>query len=141
MNKVRGVDTLPELTGEWKERYEALLTLRDELSDQVRSLSDSSLSYRKEAGEDLADVGSENFSRDVGLHLMSEEGDKIVLIHDAIRRLVDGTYGECIDCGKQIGKGRLDAIPYAKLCIECKAEWEKNGGMPPREELEDEVVE
>lgn len=141
MNKQNNIDVLPEFKGEKKKHFEALMALRDELSDQVRSLSDSTLGYHKEAGEDLADVGSENFSRDVGLHLMSEEGNKIVLIHDAVRRLIDGSYGKCIDCGKKIAKGRLEAIPYAKLCVECKAEWEKNAGTPQREELEDEVVE
>lgn len=135
------IDIVPEFKGEKKKRYNALMTLRDELTDQVRSLSDSSLGYHKEAGEDLADVGSENFSRDVGLHLMGEEGDKIILIQDAVRRLIDGSYGACIDCGKKISKGRLEALPYAKLCVNCKSEWEANDGMPPREELEDEVVE
>ena len=134
-------DILPKFTGVKKKRYEALMALRDELTDQVRSLSDSSLGYHKEAGEDLADVGSESFSRDVGLYLMAEEGEKIILIHDAVRRLVDGSYGNCIDCGKKISKGRLDALPYAKLCVACKSEWEANDGMPPRKELEDEVVE
>lgn len=141
MNRKIRNDVLPEFKGVKQKRYDALLALRDELSDQVRSLSDSSLGYRKEAGEDLADVGSESFSRDVGLYLMAEEGDKIILIHDAIRRLIDGTYGKCIDCGKKISKGRLDALPYAKLCVACKSEWEANDGMPPRKELEDEVVE
>ncbi len=134
-------DVAPEFTGEKKQRYESLLTLRESLTDQVRNLSDVSLGYHKEAGEDLADIGSENFSRDVGLALMSEEGNKITLIQDAIRRLIDGSYGVCIDCGKKIGKGRLDAIPYAKLCVDCKAEWERNDGMPLRDELDDEVVE
>jgi DnaK suppressor protein len=141
MNKTSTVDRVPEFAGEDEKRYQALVALRDELNEQVASLSDSSLGYRKEAGEDLADIGSENFSRDVGLHLMSEEGSKVVLIHDAIQRLVDGTYGQCIDCGKQIGEARLEAIPYAKLCVECKGEWEANGGVSPREEVEDQVVE
>ena len=122
---------VPNFRGEKRKRYESLLNLRDELYDQVKDLSSSSLVNSREAGEDLADIGSDNFSRDMGLALMTEEGKRIALIQDAIQRLVDGTYGECIDCGTTIGGGRLDAIPYAKLCIKCKTFREENEGMPP----------
>lgn len=141
MNKSQGNNgqnnqKIPEFTGKKKERYEALVQLRDELVEQVRDLSSSSLSYRREPGEDLADVGSENFSRDMGLALMTEEGRKIVLIQDAIQRMVEGTYGTCVDCGKDVGEGRLDAIPYAKLCIDCKAARESNDFVSPEDEKE-----
>lgn len=122
---------MPKFRGEKRKRYEALLSLRDELYDQVKDLSSSSLVNSREAGEDLADIGSDNFSRDMGLTLMSEEGKRIALIQDAIQRLIEGDYGECIDCGTKIGSGRLDAIPYAKLCIKCKTFREDNEGMPP----------
>ncbi len=128
----------PNFRGEKRKRYEELLQLRDELFDQVRSLSSSSLSYHHEPGEDLADVGSENFSRDMGLALISEEGHKVRLIQEAIERLVDGSYGRCVDCNEDIGVGRLDAIPYAKLCVRCKTIREGNDGMRPYEETEGE---
>jgi DnaK suppressor protein len=133
----------PKFKGEKKKRYEQLLQLRDELLDQVRNLSSSALSYRREAGEDLADVGSESFSRDMGLALMTEEGHKVALIQDAIERLLDDSYGTCIDCSGTIGSGRLDAIPYAKLCIDCKStreDYERMGQEPPARE-EGELVE
>ena len=41
-------------------------------------------------------------------------------IDDAIRRLADGTYGECEDCGAAIARGRLKTIPYARRCITCQ---------------------
>ena len=127
---------IPEFQGKEKEYYDALVQLRDELFDQVRDLSSASLSYRREPGEDLADVGSESFSRDMGLALMTEEGRKIVLIQEAIQRLIEGTYGKCIDCEGDVGEGRLNAIPYAKLCIECKAARESSDYMPPSGEKE-----
>ncbi len=127
---------VPNFRGEKRKRYEELIQLRDNLMEQVRSLSSSSLSYHREAGEDLADVGSENFSRDMGLALMSEEGNKVLLVQEAIERLIDGTYGKCIDCHQKIPAGRLDAIPYAKLCVDCKTVRESNDGMPPYQEDE-----
>ena len=127
---------IPNFRGKKKKYYDALTELYDELIDQVRELS-SSRGFHHEAGEDLADIGSDNFSRDVALSLMSEEGEKIALIQDAVQRLIDGSYGKCIDCGCDIGEGRLEAIPYAKLCIECKTAREANNGLPPDQEEED----
>ncbi|MFO7820898.1 MAG: TraR/DksA family transcriptional regulator [Lentisphaeria bacterium] len=124
---------VPNFRGKKRKHYDALMELRDELAEQIRGLS-SSRDYHREAGEDLADIGSENFSRDVALSLMSEEGEKIVLIHDAVQRLIEGTYGKCIDCGGDIGEGRLEALPYAKLCIDCKSAREANNGLPPVED-------
>ncbi len=77
-------------------------------------------------GEELADIGSDNFNREMGLALMTEEGHRIQAIQEAIGRLKDGTYGVCMDCEKKIQPGRLDALPHAKLCVNCKSEREKN---------------
>lgn len=40
-------------------------------------------------------------------------------IHAALKRIDAGTYGECVTCGEQIGKQRLQALPYATQCINC----------------------
>ncbi|OPZ26397.1 MAG: RNA polymerase-binding transcription factor [Lentisphaerae bacterium ADurb.BinA184] len=135
------IDAIPEFRGAKRKRYETLIQLRDEMMSQFRDLSDASLSYQKEAGEDLADIGSENFARDLSLALMSAEGSKISLIQDAIYRLIEGSYGTCIDCGGHISEARLDAIPYAKLCVNCKEAREKEEEIPAEEEVEEEVVE
>lgn len=109
-----------KLRGEKRRYYDALIDLRNEIVGQVRNLSASSLASNKQAGEELADVGSDNFTRELGLAMMTEDGKKIALIQEALDRLGLGTYGVCVDCSKLIGEGRLKAIPYAKLCIDCK---------------------
>lgn len=139
--KMKNGQVLPNFRGEKRKRYEDLIRLRDDLYEQIRSLSSASLVTHKEAGEDLADVGSDNFTRDMGLALMTEEGRKIALIQDAIERLIDRTYGQCIDCDGDISSGRLDAIPYAKLCIRCKTAREENDGHPPDSDGSDELTE
>jgi len=124
-----------------QEHYEALLELRDHLVDQMRQLSGASLTSNRQPGEELADVGSDNFSQEMGLTLLNADDQRFSLIQDALQRIKEGSYGSCIDCGTEIPKGRLKAIPYAKLCIHCKEIREKNEGIPPREELEEELVE
>ena len=129
----------PEFTGKKKKFYDELIRLREELTNQLQSHS-SSRSYHGEPGEDLADIGSENFSRDTDLSLMSEEGRKIMLVNEAIERLIHGDYGKCFDCGCDIAEGRLEALPYAKLCIKCKEQREKNDGLPPPQASDEELV-
>ena len=130
-----------ELTDADRRYYEALIERRDQLIDQIKDLSESSLVSNRQAGEELADVGSDDFMREVELALASEEERQFMLVQEAIERLQDGSYGTCVDCGKDIGKGRLDAIPYAKLCVNCKEKREENDGMPPEETVPGEEAE
>ena len=116
----------PKYRGVKRKRYQALVSLRDQLIEQVSMLSGNSLDVSHNAGEDMADIGSDNFSREMGLNVASEEGKKVSLIQDALKRLEKGHYGKCIDCKVPIEEGRLNAIPYAKLCVKCKSVREEN---------------
>lgn len=110
--------------GERRKRYETLVEMREQLTQTVRTLSNASLTSTRQPGEELADVGSDNFTREMGLALMTEDGHQLALIEEALERLDQGTYGKCIDCGGRISPLRLDAIPYAKLCVDCKGKRE-----------------
>ncbi len=44
---------------------------------------------------------------------------EIIEVRRALRRIADGTYGECANCGAEISQGRLEALPTATLCIKC----------------------
>ena len=132
----------PSYRGEKRKRYEQLIDLRDQLVEQVAMISGSSLAQDHNAGEDMADIGSDNFLREIGLNVASEEGKKIFLIQDALKALDTGKYGSCIDCKETIASARLDAIPYAKLCVKCKSIREENdeeyssaSGIDKEEEL------
>ena len=116
----------PAYRGKKKRYYNMLVELQDQLIDEVRTLSSHSLSFNKQAGEELADIGSDNFTREIELGVMTEEGRRIRLIQDAIERLKDNSYGVCLDCRNSIQEGRLKAIPYAKFCIQCKSRRERD---------------
>jgi RNA polymerase-binding protein DksA len=59
----------------------------------------------------------------------SQSGRLIYHIDQALKRIRNGTYGNCHECGKPIQKRRLSAVPHARLCIECKqAEEEAKAG-------------
>ena len=83
-------------------------------------------SMSDESGEDavydnhLADTATETYDRELDYTL--EENSEHVLseIEGALRRIEDGTYGQCTNCGRQIPEERLEARPYATLCIDCQ---------------------
>jgi len=71
-----------------------------------------------------ADQGSDTNLMEQTVMLMEQERDKIKLLNDALQSISDGNYGICEICGELISETRLEIIPYAKYCIECKSKEE-----------------
>ena len=67
----------------------------------------------------MADVGSENFEREFTLRLMEAKDQTLDQIEEALQRMEGGIYGVCEMCEEKIPKTRLNAIPYAILCVKC----------------------
>ena len=112
-------------------------SLRKLLVDRRAILSGDAASIEKEAlngdgngGElsnvpfHMADVGSENYEREFSLGLLENENEEMREIDEALTRLEDGTYGTCEACEKSIPLARLRALPYARMCVECKTNQE-----------------
>lgn len=72
-------------------------------------------------GNHLADDGTETFEDEKAIALESHQRGLLAEIDDAIARLDDGTYGKCTECGADIAPARLEALPWAATCIDCKA--------------------
>lgn len=119
-----------EFKGKKAVYYERLIKARDAVMGQLQSHAESALdcseAEKRGVTTHMADVCSDNSRHEMELRLMTEEGNVLELIERAIRRLADGTYGICQDCGGQISEGRLEARPHAVYCIKCKSEREKN---------------
>ncbi|GGU54355.1 DNA-binding protein [Streptomyces albospinus] len=77
------------------------------------------------AGDDEADTGSKNITREHELALASNAREMLLQTERALGRLDAGTYGLCENCGKPIGKARMQAFPRATLCVECKQKQER----------------
>jgi DnaK suppressor protein len=112
---------------------ERLLALRARLRGQVDQMADGALSRSlSEANSDLskmpthkADLGTDNFEREFTLSLMENEEETLGRIEASLERIEDGTYGDCEECGRKIPEARLNAIPYATLCVKCASELER----------------
>jgi len=124
------------------DKYRGLLEeLRDRLLAEHRRLSDNVRSMQRSPGEDLADQGTEDLLKETDLVLATQEQRVLRLIEDAFERMEQGVYGTCVDCGGPISEARLEAIPYAKLCVRCKELRERNDGLPPDFEQRDYIEE
>lgn len=115
----------------------ALQDIRARLRGDVSMMADAALrKTRSEASGDLssmpihmADIGTDAYEQEFTLSLMATEEETLELVEQALERIRDRTYGLCDECGGIITKKRLEAIPFAPLCIKC-AERLENGGRP-----------
>jgi len=105
---------------------EALLEERTRVQAAIQNLHDENPgTLSEDSGEEsaydnhLADTATETYDRELDYTL--EENSEHVLeeIKAALRRIEEGTFGICTNCGKQIAEERLEALPWATLCIGC----------------------
>jgi DnaK suppressor protein len=78
------------------------------------------------SGDHLADSATETYLRELDEGLEENAEHVLDAISAALGRIEDGTYGVCSACGGPIGEGRLEAVPYATLCIEDKRALERS---------------
>jgi len=74
----------------------------------------------------MADQGTDNMEREKAFLFASREGNLLYHLDLALNRIDKGEYGRCINCKKSIGYERLEAVPHARLCIECKSREERS---------------
>ncbi len=120
------------------QKYEALLLEKRKcLIEEMGLLRKSSLdSTAKDASGELssysthmADQGTDADEREKAFLLHSKSGRLLYHIDEALRRIKDNTYGKCVECGEQISAARLEAVPHARLCIDCKEKEEKKKAL------------
>jgi len=70
--------------------------------------------------DNLADTATATLDREIDYTLEENSEHVLEAIEAALKRIEDGTYGTCVNCGKPITEERLAAIPWATHCIDCK---------------------
>jgi DnaK suppressor protein len=75
--------------------------------------------------EDIVDRANNAYSRELNFSISDSERAFLLQIDEALGRLDAGTYGKCAHCGDPIARPRLDAIPWARLCIRCQELFEQ----------------
>lgn len=108
------------------EMREILLKLKDEAFEEIgKAVKSGTEKPNNEPSGDIYDQASNERDRELLLLLGDREREKIRSIDEALLRLDEGEYGICEDCEEEIPFGRLKAMPFARLCVKCKADLEK----------------
>jgi DnaK suppressor protein len=106
-----------------KEIMEEIATLRESMMDtSTGEYTGENSSYSIH----MADQGGEQMEREITFLFASREGKYLRYLEDALLRIENGEYGFCRDCGTLIEKERLEAVPIAQQCIDCKTKQNKN---------------
>lgn len=97
-------------------------TILNSLTDQSEDMK--GLIKTVESGDE-ADVASDAIERTLLTALGTQDANRLQQIDNALDRIKQGTYGLCLGCGKEIPRARLEAIPYAFMCIDCASAEER----------------
>ncbi len=110
---------LERLKAELQAQYKRLI-------EQVSQLSSAEASQGEAIGYGVhqADHATEAFEQAKGLAIRQNTESTLRQVEAALARFEKGTYGLCVQCGNPIDPARLEAIPYAQLCMNCQSRLE-----------------
>ena len=120
-------EKVAKLTGFEKKQQRRLLELRDQITDMMYGIQNDTVRHSSEgsdasgSGMHQGDAGSDAYDRDFALSMLSKEANALGEIEEALQRLELGTYGICEQSGQKIPQPRLEAMPFARLTVECQA--------------------
>lgn len=124
-------------------RKEALLNLRAILvrrRDALRNALAGDLTLlkelRSESPGDVIDAAVDSAQDEISSQLAEVESRELASIENALERMRTGHYGTCEYCGCKIPMARLNALPYATVCIACQRDVERTGAGPAGREAE-----
>ncbi len=112
-----------------KKFRDTLLDMKSQLLEDLPDRLKQEVDSTKDEGRDTYDLASDERDREINMILNDRERSKLMAIEDALARLNEGSYGECEECGEDIGVGRLKVMPFTRLCVRCQEELERESRM------------
>jgi DnaK suppressor protein len=103
-----------------------LLEMRNELLQEIAGNVKMEIGHLQEAIADMYDLADDERERQFSILLCDRDREKLLQIDDALERIEDGSYGICEECDSKISEKRLDVMPFARYCVPCKNDIEKN---------------
>jgi len=102
---------------EYKKR---LLSKRQDLLGLLTKVEQDGRAVDEEGTQDLADKASSSYTKEFLFHQSSTERTTLQAVEEALRRIDEGGYGECVLCGGPMDSKRLQAVPWARHCVPCQ---------------------
>lgn len=75
---------------------------------------------------DMEELAADSAEDATAYRILEIENAELEQVEHALQKLAEGSYGECEECGERISSKRLEAIPFATMCIDCKREFESS---------------
>jgi DnaK suppressor protein len=113
---------------EVRELKEKLEVQREDLSHFLSRAEEETRSLDADAAQDAADRCVIGMSKESLFERSSQRRALLRLIEAALRRIAEGSFGECVGCGSEIESRRLQAVPWTQFCLPCQAAIEEEVG-------------
>ncbi len=104
-------------------RDETLAKIEEEMGAKIRE----DPRFSSFSTMDIGDLSQLDLAEDIDYSLLQLYVERLRNIEEALRRLEEGTYGYCEECGKPIGLKRLKVLPFTRYCVKCQERLEKMG--------------
>ena len=106
-----------ENTGKFEQK---LLQLRADLRNAMLSAVEQGREAGSDDTRDIADQAVASYQKEFLFSQSTNGHAQLTLVTAALERIAEGTFGECLNCGKTIGFKRLEALPWTPYCIDCQ---------------------
>jgi len=106
----------------FKKRLE---TRQHELRRMVSRTEQDGRTVDEDSAQDIADRAASSYTKEFLFHQSNNDRQLLQMVENALSRIREGTFGECISCGKDINAKRLEAVPWTRHCIECQEKLEQ----------------
>ena len=120
MPNKNGTAPKPMLKKELDVYKKKLQARRSEIVLKLSTLSNESRDVETDIAQDVVDKAESSYTKEFLLSLSDAERDQLFQIDAALKRIESKDFGYCQMCQKEIGKKRLNALPWTPLCIECQ---------------------
>jgi DnaK suppressor protein len=122
---MQGVSELTHSPETLRKFEEKLVHQQAELQRAMLSAVEQGRETNTDDTQDIADQAVASYQKELLFSQGTNGHVQISRIRAALDRLAEGTYGECLHCGKTIGLKRLEALPWTPTCIDCQEKIEK----------------
>jgi DnaK suppressor protein len=110
-----------------KYHRDKLLEMRRSLIEKLNEKYNEAMGLGADGSQDSADEAYNLYNKNLMLGRVETDALKLRLVEQALQRIDSGTYGICIECEEDIEDKRLEYVPFARYCTDCKSELEKKG--------------
>ncbi len=105
-----------------------LLERKAAIGHKLSEVYNESKEMETNIAQDLVDKAETSYTKEFLLSLSDTEREQLILIDEALKRIERGEFGVCQQCQKEIGKKRLEALPWTPYCIDCQEKAEEESG-------------